>query len=301
MANAADSSPRRLHPALLAAGFLFPLDRLRQSDSPLWASTARWLIPWGFLIGLAYLFIFRVTWKWFGEYQQVRWLPAAAVLAADLAFCGHRMLASITRMRRGHCSEPPGTPEALTLRNLLAVLLITIVKYAMLLSLPVGRVLKAASGMDWYLPSQTRWLCPDEVLYRPLMLMPVWGRWAIGLAASIGRISPSEPERIRQMAAGLSLPTILAQWAGITFVTMAYCALNIPLGAESVVFISSGRTLAYGLLISLIVMLCSYLASFLMARLRDGQTESSILVAGLVAEMAFLTLYLHLANLIYWF
>jgi len=300
MTNAADALPGHLHPALLAAGFLSPLDSLREPNNGRWNSAARWFIPWGLVIGLAYLVIFRVTWKWFGEYQQVRWLPAIAVLAADLGFCGHRMLASMTRLRPRSPGEAAGNPGALTLAGLLAVLLVTITKYAMLLSLPVGQF-KYPPTASWYLPAWIRFLCPDAQIYRPLLLMPIWGRWAIGLAASIGRISPCEPDRTRQMAAGLSLPTILAQWAGITVVTMAYCALNISFDTEFVVFISSGRTLAYGVLISLIVLLCSYLASFLMARLGDGQTESSILAAGLVAELAFLTLYLHLANLIYWF
>lgn len=255
-------------------------------------------MPWGFLIGLVYLAIFRITWKWFGEYQGVRWLPAAAVLAVDLGFCGHRMLAGITKLRGHHRTEAAALPDCLTLGGFLAVLLITIIKYAMLLSLPVGDVVKATPSMSWYLPSQVRWFCPDWPVYRPLLLMPIWGRWAIGLAASIGRISPAEPNRIRQTAAGLSLRSIFAQWAGITLVTLAYCALVV---SSNSVFIASGRALAYGLVTSLIVMLSSYLASFVMARLGDGQTESSVLVAGMAAELTFLAFYLHLANLIYWF
>ena len=140
MADAADPSLRRLHPAFLAAGFLFPLDRLRRPDDPSWSSTARWLVPWGVLVGLVYLVVFRITWKWFGEYQGVRWLPAAAVLAIDLGFCGHRMLAGITGLRGHHRSEAAASADCLTLGSFLAVLLVTIVKYAMLLSLPVGNV-----------------------------------------------------------------------------------------------------------------------------------------------------------------
>ena len=280
MANADDSSPTRLHAGILAAGFLFPLDDLRRPDSPSWRTAARWFIPWGLLIGLAYLFIFRVTWKWFGEYQGIRWLPAFTVLSIDLGFCGHRLLAGIT------------------LGVLLAVLLILVAKYVMLLSLPVGNVVKASPSINWYLPSQFRWFCPDMVIYRPLLLMPIWGRWAIGLAILIGRISPSGPDWLRRMAAGSSLPVVLAQWAVLTAVTMAYCAVVIS-GCS--VFIPSGRTLAYGLVIPIVIVVVAYLASFLMARRGDGQTESTALVTGLVAELAFLTLYLHLANLIYWF
>lgn len=298
MANAGNSSPSPLHAGILAAGFLFPLDNLRRPDSPSWRTAARWFIPWGLLIGLAYLFVFRVTWKWFGEYQGIRWLPAFAVLSIDLGFCGHRLLAGIARPRHPARSAALHEPPGITLGVLLAVLLILVAKYVMLLSLPVGNVVKASPSINWYLPSQFRWFCPDMVIYRPLLLMPIWGRWAIGLATLIGRISPSEPDWLRRMAAGLSLPVVLAQWAVLTAVTMAYCAVVI---SGYSVFIPSGRTLAYGLVIPIVVMVVAYLASFLMARRGDGQTESTALVAGLVAELAFLTLYLHLANLIYWF
>jgi hypothetical protein len=301
MDDAADSSPSRVHPALLAAGFLFPIDRLRQPDSPLWRSAGRWLVPWGFLIGLVYLATFRGAWKWFGEYWGVRWLPAVTVLAIDLGFCGHRLLAGVTELPSRLQTARSERIEALTLGVLVAVLLITIAKYAMLVSLPLG-VFTSPPTPGWYLPRWIRFLCPDDEIYRPLMLMPIWGRWAIGLAASIGRVSPSEPDRVQQMAAGLTLRTIFSQWAGITLITMAYCALVIDFDRFNnvfIVFIPSSRTLAYGLVVSLAVMLGSYLASFLLARLKDGQTESSVLVAGMTAELTFLTVYLHLASLIY--
>lgn len=275
-----------------------PIDRLRRPDDPSWPKAAFWLIPWGLLIGLVYLFIFRVTWRWFGEYQGIRWLPAVAVLAVDMGFCGHRLLAGIGRLHRLPQSGTACDPGGVTLGVLLAVLLVLVAKYAMLLSLPVGNVVKAVPNINWYLPSQVRWFCPDMVIYRPLLLMPIWGRWAIGLAMLIGRVSSSEPEWLGRMTMGLSLPRVLAQWLTVTVVTMAYCATVI---SGDSVFIPSGRALAYGLVISIAVMVIAYWASFLMARRGDGQTESSILLAGLVAELAFLALYLHLANLIYWF
>lgn len=274
------------------------MDRLRRPDDPSWPKAACWFVPWGLLIGLVYLFIFRVTWRWFGEYQGIRWLPAVAVLAIDLGFCGHRLLAGIARLQHPAKSGAVCGPAGMTLGVLLAVLLVLVAKYAMFLSLPVGNVVKATPSINWYLPGQVRWFCPDMVIYRPLLLMPIWGRWAIGLAMLIGRVSTSQPGWLGRMTMGLSLPRVLAQWLVVTVVTMVYCATVIS--GESV-FIPSGRSLAYGLMISIAVMVIAYWASFLMARRGDGQTEPSILLTGLVAELAFLALYLHLANLIYWF
>src|SRR5512137_2480943 len=59
---------------------------------------------------------------------------------------------------------------------------------------PDGTMVKLSADMagnETYLPGWVHILCPASEIYRPLLLMPIWGRWAIGLAASIGRISPA--------------------------------------------------------------------------------------------------------------
>ena len=58
---------------------------------------------------------------------------------------------------------------------------------------------------------------------------------------------------------------------------------------------------ARGSAIALGVLLASYLASFALARRAGGQTEATVLVAGLVGELAFLSLYLPIASSIYWY
>jgi hypothetical protein len=297
MVNGNDPSSSRLRPALLAARFLFPIGDDRRPDDPAWGQAGRWLAIWGLVIGLMYLVLFRVTWKWFGEYHGVRWLPAATVLTADLGFCGYRLLAGITQLSNRNRSEPHATTGSLTLPALVAVLLVTIVKYAMLLSLPVGRW-NSPPTTDWYLPGWFQLLCPDEAIYRPLLLMPIWGRWAMALASSIGRMAPDAPGWLQSLASGLSLRTTFTYWTLATILTMAYSSLSIISGNVS---ISSGRSLAYGLLISMVVMLCAYLVSFVLARRGGGQTESTVYVAGLAAELAFLTVYLRLASIIYWY
>jgi len=68
-------------------------------------------------------------------------------------------------------------------------------------------------------------------------------------------------------------------------------------GLLTVAYSSPGPVhLAYGVVIALGVLVVSYLASFALARQYDGQTETTVLAAGLAAELAFLILYLPLAR-----
>ena len=54
-------------------------------------------------------------------------------------------------------------------------------------------------------------------------------------------------------------------------------------------------------LMALAVLVAAYLAGFLLARRAGGQTETTVRVAGLTAELAFLSLYLAVSSAIYWY
>ncbi len=289
MPGSDDPSARSLPAILLAARFVFPCDDRRHADDPNWRAAGRWLVFWGIVIGAAYALVFRSSWRWFGEYQYVRWMPAAAVLAVDLGYCGYRLLAGAANVasRRYTCEVRPDT--SLDLPGLVAVVLVAIAKYAMFLSLPIGvwysQPSVAYEHAAWL--DKLGHLYPGAV-YRPLILMPLWGRWAISSALSIGRVAPAGSSRLRRMADGTHLAVILAYWLLATALTMVYCS-------------PSGGHLAGGLAIGLAVMLASYLASFVLARRAGGQTEATVTVVGLVAELSFLALYLPVASSIYWY
>jgi cobalamin synthase len=273
---------RATRPFLLAARFLFPLSNDPDPDQPsAWTKAVRWLPVWGLAIGILYTLIYRAAWRWFGEYQRLRLLPPMILLIADLGWFGYRQFAAAVEVFDRKRS-PSAAPGGLALPGVTAVMLIGLLKYLLLLALPAGAMVFRA---DW---RQYLSVLYPGVIYRPLLLMPLWGRWAMMLALCIGRVSPDSSPRLRHMASGVRLKTIVGWWFFTGLLTIAYSSPE-PLH------------LAYGVVVALGVLVTSYLASFALARRYDGQTETTVAAAGLIAELAFLIFYLPLARAIYWY
>lgn len=266
----------------LAAQFLLPLNSFgapeRPTDAAGWSKAALWFPLYGLAVGILYAAVYRASWKWFGEYERLRLLPVALVLMADLGFCGYRQLAATVRLLAGRAPRPIDLGPPASVAVALAVLL----KFMMLLSLPVGAYPWPADWREHLGP-----LFP-AVIYRPLVLMPLWGRWALLLAMSLGRMTPQSPAPLRDMAGGVRLAAMMAWWLATTLLTIAYSSAAIT-------------HLAHGVVIALGVLVSTYLASFWMARRSGGQNEDTVLATGLVAEIAFLAFYLPVARLIYWY
>ena len=162
------------------------------------------------------------------------------------------------------------------------IALVVVLKFALLASLPVGvRVWPA----DW---REHLSLLYPPVMYRPLLLMPLWGRWAMMLAMTIGRPAADAPASLRQMAGALGLKTVMAHWLACAGLTVFYCT-------------TAAENAATGILISLAMMLVAYLFSFAIARIGQGQSSASVWAAGLVTELAFLCAYLPPSSSIYWY
>lgn len=225
---------------------------------------------WGVLIGVLHAGVMRVAWKSFGEYQFIRFVPMAAVLVVELTWTGYyflRALASTIQRAAGQ----PGV-ATLTLPVLVGVLAITVLEYALLLSLPQGQM----DWSDWR--ARLGFLYPRPI-YRPLILMPLWGRWAMTLAMCIGRSAPDASDRLRQMMSGISMVRILAYWGLITAVTVLYTS-------------GTANDLARGMAIGLGVILIAYMVSFSLGRAHGGQDEATVGTTGLAAQLGFLMLYL---------
>jgi len=291
----ANSSPPVSHFSLLtsslwlAARFLFPCDDRRLADDPSWRAAGHGLALWGVFIGVTYAVVFGVSWRWFGEYQYIRWMPAVAVLTVDLGFGGYRLLAGAANVasRRYTCAVQ-ATP-LVNLPGLIAILIVAIAKYAMILSLPLGQ-LESSAASAWDHSSVGGWvgLLHPAAIYRPLILMPVWGRWAMVLALSIGRVAPGGSARLEHMARAARLAVTLVLWLLVTALTVWYCS-------------HSYAQVPQGLGISLGVLTVSYLAGFVLVRRAGGQTEATVACVGLAGELAFLAFYLPMARSIYWY
>lgn len=256
------------------------------SDSNLgWQAAGRWLPVWGLGIGFLYALAFGLCWRFFGEYQGIRWIPAAALLVTDMGLLGHRLLvgAAILAVSRRHLSVLP-------IGAMLTVVLVAIFKFALFASLPIGiwQSGSGGTGTNWGdVVSRLSSLNPSPI-YRPIILMPLWGRWAMLMALSIGRTAANSPERLRRMAGGSSISMIFSQWLLCTILTVIWCS-------------GSSHHLARPVLMALGVFIVTYLAGFVLAHRFKGQTEATIAATGLVGELWFLILYISLFNAIYWY
>lgn len=280
-----DSIPDRVRPRsafALAGRFLFLPPACGDDQEPRWSRAAQWLPIWGLGIGIVYAIVFGLTWRVFGEYQGIRWVPAVAVLAADLSFCGYRMLAGTASLTSQRSIEEGGTPP--NLRGLLVVQLLMLIKFALLVSLPIG--IWRSGGWDPVF-GKLGFLYP-RAIYRALLLAPLWGRWAMMLAVTIGRIAPSAPPRFRRMADGSSLAAIGASWLLLAVLTTIYCS-------------GSGEHLTHGVILALVGMVMAYLAGFVLARRFGGQTEATVGAVGLITEVTFLICFVGVCNAIYWY
>jgi cobalamin synthase len=118
--------------------------------------------------------------------------------------------------------------------------------------------------------------------------MPLWGRWAVLMAATIGRVAPSGSSRLHNIAEGNSLTMVMLYW-------LAACAMTV-------LFCSPDSThVAWITLIGLGVLMVAYLASFALSRRFGGQTEATVMAVGAIVEFTFLLIYLPMARAIYWY
>ena len=90
------------------------------------------------------------------------------------------------------------------------------------------------------------------------------------------------------MGGGVRLSVIMLYWLGCAALTVFYAP-------------GSSGQIARGIIISMVIMVAAYGASFVLARYRDGQTEATVGAAGLLGELAYLAMYLPAASPIYWY
>jgi hypothetical protein len=288
--------------------FLLPLGRPETAET---LSASRNMVPWvvpiGLLVGLAWVGAFRVTWRLYGEIAAVRVIPALTIVLMECLFTGHYLLLGLTRTvdtlsqgrhlrLGGRLRVGPGEEFAQTTPSLVAgsapreqsdmsppSLLTPVGSLVLCLAILSQWVLitSAPAVSPWW-PSPTDWrhhfnfLYPAP-LYRPLLLAPMWGRWGVLLAATIGRTARRADLPVRTLCETMSPGRLLKHAILPTTLTAIYA--------------SRGGNLAIGLILSVVVFAIAYLAAVIMVRRGGGQTRQSLHATGQVAQLAFLALY----------
>lgn len=276
--------PGRLAGLGAALRFMLPLGRRHDGGAPGAESQAAfWIIPIGLVVGLMWVGVFRATWRIYGEIATVRVVPALMVLLLESLFTGYYLVLGLARTVHTLAGERPlrsdqtlpttNGSQPLSPTATLVLGLTVLTQWVLITSIPWES--------PWW-PSPSDWrhyfnpLYPAP-LYRPLLLTPIWGRWGILLAATIGRASRHADSQTKALERAMSPGGLLRQ----TILPMALTAI----------YCSRGGNLVIGATISLLVFGATYIAAVVMARRGGGQTRHSMYATGQIAQLSFLAIY----------
>lgn len=239
-----------------------------------------WIAPLGLAIGLAWAGAFRGAWRLFGETEgRDRVIPALVVVLLEALITGRYLPLALCRVVdvletgggavTARAVDDLSTPPRF--RGTLLLVLLVLTQWALILSVPRWN---AWWPTDWR--RYFNFLYPEPI-YRPLLLAPLWGRWAILLAACVGRTARGVDAATAAMCAEMTPGRLLRNSI-------------LPL-TLSCIYFSREQNFLIGAVIGLAVFAISYLASVFMARGVGGQTRSTLLATGQVAQIVFLVVY----------
>ncbi len=246
-----------------------------------------WVVPISLLVGLAWAGTFRATWRLYGEVEGIPILPALCVILLEAFVTGRYLPLALARVVDiidagvpGRGSAGPFVPPLINdlsspprLRGTLMLVLIVLTQFGMIASL--------RNYNPWWPPNDDwrhyfNFLYPNPI-YRPLLLAPLWGRWAILLAACIGRTAERADPDVVAISRAMTPGRLLR-----------HAILPLLL---SCIYFSRERNFLIGAVIALVVFAVSYVACVLMARQLGGQTRTTLLATGQVAQIVFLATY----------
>lgn len=239
---------------------------------------SHWFVPIGFIIGLIWIGVFRSTWRLYGEVGSIRPIPALAVILVESLLTGPFLVMGLARTIHLLAGEQPRRPDEarnvpLSPVGTLVLGLALLAEFVFILSLP-------AEGGWW--PQRSGWkqylnLLYPQPIYQPLLLAPIWGRWAILLAATIGRTAHGTDPTTVALCSEMTPGRLLRRTIIPLMLTAYYC----------------GRSNNYmmGVIVALIVFCAAYLVSVVIAVRGGGQTRQSLFASGMVGQLAFLAVY----------
>jgi len=287
MADVPDSKPPSTKGGLVAAlRFLLPLGGdPAPTAGEVVPNMVRWIVPTGFVIGLAWAGTFRIAWKLFGETVGLRVVPSLIVVLIECLFTGALLAMGLARTSHVLTGRQPLRAEPDSLAPLspvgtLVLCLTVICQYALILSIP---------AMQGWWPPPNDWrntfnfMYPAPI-YRPLILAPIWGRWGILLAAALGRSAHKADGMTVALNQAMSPGRLLLHALGPFALTAVYC--------------SRGRNVLTGIIVGMLVFGVTYIISVTIARRGGGQTRQSLYAAGQIAQLTFLMTYRAFGRLI---
>jgi hypothetical protein len=238
-----------------------------------------WIVFLGLIVGLVWAGVFRMAWRVFGEEtRNLRLIPALAVVLIEVFLTGRRLLAGWVRALdvAGPSPRQPDEPALGGTQSAQAALILVL---SVLTQWALIATIERSS--PWWPSSQDwrhyfNWLYPAPI-YRPLILAPLWGRWAILLAACVGRSAADADPTARSLSSLVTPGRLLI-------------AAALPLFLNSIYFSRDGNLLL-GLVAALLVFFITYLVTVLFAYRGNGQTAASMFASGQAAQLAFLAVY----------
>lgn len=237
-----------------------------------------WIVPVGLITGVLWAAIFRFTWRLYGETANLRIIPALSIVLLECLITGPFLALGLARTVHLLTGKTPLraalTPgEPLSPVGTLALALTVLSEWALIASVP--------TITPWY-PMPYDWrsyfvfMYPAPV-YRPLILAPLWGRWAMLLAASVGCMGHYADDKMIALGSAIRPARLLRQSVFPVVITAIYC--------------SRDQNLLTGAIIGLLVFATSYVVAVLLSRRGGGQSRQSLYAVAQIAQLAFLLFY----------
>ncbi|MBX3395070.1 MAG: hypothetical protein KF841_06845 [Phycisphaerae bacterium] len=262
-----------------AVRFLLPIpsSNRRTAEEPA-SDIIPFLVPIGLIIGLAWAASFRFSWWLFGETASMRVVPSLVVILLECVFTGPFLALGLARTAHILTTDDPKIPSADRLQPLspvgtLALCLAVLAQYVLLLSVQHREGWWPAPD-DWR--SYFNFLYPRPI-FRPLLLAPIWGRWGILLASTLGGTARNADTQTQGLNQSMSPSRLFKHSILPVLLTTIYC--------------SRSQNYLTGVLIGLIVFAATYLVAVAMARRGGGHSRHSLFAAGQIAQLAFLMIY----------
>ena len=218
--------------------------------------------------GLATVGIWAAAWKLFGE-PMGRLMPAVAVAEAFTLWPFRRALMGTVEILLGADSS---------LRAMACSIFVLVLTLAMLSLQP--DYYRRDADLHWVIA----WFRPWVKIYRPLILMPLWGAWAMLITPQFCRPRPNTEPAVAAFAQSCRPVAAAAVMGLLLAATITY--FNFLPWAQLAI---SGATI-----------FAAIAAGMIFCRKTGGLTRRALLAANISTQMVFLLAYLVTRNFLLW-